>query len=299
MPTGRPLSRSVPIGAACLVLVLCGHAQEAAGQTSPPLSPPPIAPIAAPANDPARQALADLVGRIVEGAIPLEYEKQKDWGATKEIPVGVRVSGKFLHTHVNQRTKKVEHGVWKHYKLRIVEPEKNLVVRVTALRPIEPGRWGATIEIETKLDAWARAKVYQYGVHLISVEIEADARVKLVIDGELALLWNSAALLGELTIDPTATAARMELTEFRMRRVRDAKGPLVHELSGGVRSLIENELDGPHLTANVNRAIENKRGRLTLSGGDLLDGAWRPLAAFAGSSQTSEPATSAPPAPAQ
>jgi len=225
----------------------------------------------------AQQALADIVGRIIEGAIPTEYEKQKDWGATKNVPVGVRVEGKFLHTHVHKRTKPVNHGVWKHYKLRMVEPEQNLAVRVTALRSDEPGRYAATIEIEAVIDAWARARVYQYGVHVISVEIEADARVRLTIDGKLAVRWNGPAWFGSAVIDPTAHAARLEVTEFRLRRVSEARGPLVGELSGGVRKLIENELDGPQLTAKVNRAIERKRDRLTLSPRDLLEGAWKPF----------------------
>lgn len=261
-----------------LALAWIAASNSAIAQTAelPPAAVAPATPDAA-----ARQSLADLVGRLIEGAIPTEYDKQKDWGATKEVPVGVRIEGKFLHTHVHKRTKAVDHGVWKHYKLRLVEPEKNLVVRVTALHPSEPGKVAATLEIEAKFDAWARARVYQYGVHVISIEMEADARVRLVIDGELAVRWNSAAWLGTVAIDPTAQSARLELTEFRIRRVSDAKGPLVRELSGGVRKLIEEELDGPQLTAKVNRAIEKKRDRLTLSTRELLDGAWRPLADFA------------------
>ncbi len=249
----------------------------------------PSSPVASAPDAAGRQALADLAGRLIEGAIPLEYEKQKDWGATKEIPVGLRVEGKFLHTHVNPRTKIVNHGVWKHYKLQLAESEKNLVVRVTALRPIAPGKVAATLEIEAKINAWARARVYQYGVHVISVEMEADARARLVIEGELAVRWNAASWFGSASLEPTAKTARLELAEFHLRRVSDAKGPLVHELSGGVRKLIEEELDGPQLTAKVNRAIEKKRDRLTLSAGDLLNGAWRPLAELAASTPPAAP----------
>jgi hypothetical protein len=43
-----------------------------------------------------------------------------------------------------------------------------------------------------------------------------------------------------------------------------------------MRSLVENELNGPQLTAKLNRAIEKKRDRLTFAPADLIASGWWP-----------------------
>ena len=72
-------------------------------------------------------------------------------------------------------------------------------------------------------------------------------------------------------------SCRVVLEEFHIRRVSNAKGPLVRELSDSVRKLLADELDGPELTAKINRAVEKNRDRLALSPSDWLAGARRPM----------------------
>jgi hypothetical protein len=151
-----------------------------------------------PTSQPATAALTETLSGVIREAIPLQYDKQKDWGATREITVGYRVDGKPFHFHVHRRKKSVEHGVWKHYKLQVVEPDKNLRVRLRDVRPIGPGRMAFTLELESKLDAWARAKVYQYGVHVIALEVEGELQLRLQIHGEIAL--QATAVSGAVAI---------------------------------------------------------------------------------------------------
>jgi hypothetical protein len=229
---------------------------------SPTCAQTPVAPPAA--ADESRQALELMAARLIHRAIPLEYERKKDWGATTEIPVGVRVKGKPFHWHVHRRTRPVDHGVWKHYKVRIVEPQKDLAVTVSNLRPLAAGRAAATLQIDARIDVWARAKVYEYGVHVVAVELEGDTHVRLVIDGELGVRFQSVDGLPGMVLDPKANAACVVLEDFHIRRVSDANGPLVRELSGSVRKLLEEELQKTDLTAKINRAVEKKRDRLAL-----------------------------------
>ena len=96
----------------------------------------------------------------------------------------------------------------------------------------------------------------------------------LALDCEVAARLD----LGTVTIDPRVVDARLQLSNFRLRRVSNAKGPVVRELGEGLQKLIEHELKGPKLVAKLNRAIDKKRDRLTLDFADLLESAWRPLA---------------------
>jgi hypothetical protein len=251
--------------------------------------------IAAPASaaqrdDPGRKALSQSLSRLIRDAIPREYDKKEDWGATKDIVVGVRPQGKPFHWHIKQHKKTVNHGVWKHYQLRLVEPEQNLVVQLTNLQPLPEGRMAFALHIEAKLDAWARAKVYQYGVHLAALEIESDMQLRFDLAGEVGLRFAMVDGSPGFTVQPVVTDARVHLAEFHLRRVSNARGPLVQELSSGVRRIVEDEINGPSLTARLNRAIEKKRDRLTFGAGELLKSEWWQLSRTAESTSAATPA---------
>jgi hypothetical protein len=188
--------------------------------------------------------------------------------------VGLRTEGSGLNTTFHRRKKQVDHGVWKHYRVRVIEPEQNLSVQLTRLEPIAPGRIGFTLRIDAKLDAWARAKVYRYGVHLIALEVEGDTRMVLDLSGEIGLQVTTVDGAPGMSVDPRVTDARLQLDDFHIRRVSEARGPLVKELSGSVRRVIEEEANGPQLVEKLNRAIDKKRDRLVFSTADWLKSPW-------------------------
>jgi hypothetical protein len=232
---------------------------------------------AAQPTDPGRDALAQSLSRVIRDAIPCEYDRKDHWGATKEIVVGVRPQGKPFHWHIKEYKKTVNHGVWKHYRLRLVEPEQNLVVQLADLQPLPEGRMAFSLHVQAKLDAWARAKAYQYGVHLAALELESDMRLRLDIVGEVGLRVATVQGAPGFAVKPVITDARIQLAEFHLRRVSNARGPLVQELGGGIRRIVEDEINGPPLTAKLNRAIERKRDRLTFSASELMKSDWWPM----------------------
>lgn len=251
---------------------------------------PPAAPAAAP--DPSQQMIAASLSRLIENAIPLQYDKQKDWGATKSIDAGWNIEGKPFHWHAIKREHAVNHGVWKHYKLKLVEPEKNLHVTLATLRPLSAGRVAFTLNIETTIDAWARAKVYEYGVHLIALEMESDMQIAVTIDGEVGVAMRSSDQGMTLALEPIVTNSHLQIRNFNLRRVSNAKGPIIHELGDGMSRLVQDELNGPKLTEKLNRAIEKKRDRLALRPAELFEGQWWPL-----SWATPAPNAAPPPSP--
>jgi hypothetical protein len=232
----------------------------------------------APTNDAAHSALADSLATLIRHAIPPVTDKKEDWGATKEITTGARVTGKPFHWHVHRRKKAVDHGVWKHYVVRLVEPEKHLVVQLTRLQSLPGGKFAFTLHVESPLDAWARAKVYNYGVHLIALEVEADARLRLDVSGEIGVRFGADNGAATVAVVPVVTDAQLSFDRLNIRRVSNAHGPLVDELGGGVRRLIEDELDGPKLAAKLNQAIDKKRDRLKFSSAEIFKSSWWPLA---------------------
>jgi len=232
------------------------------------VSPAPL-PSAAVSPD----ATAQIVARMIAAAIPREYERTKDWGRTKQITTGLRSSGNFFKFDIHRTKSKVKDGVWKHYRATMIEPEKNLLVRIDNLRSLEPGKIAFTLLVKTKLHGWGRAKVYEQGIHLISLEAEADAKVSLQLDCEIALEAAPSSFLTGIAVRPKITAARVSLDKFRLTRISDVSGPIVRELGDGLRHLIEDELNGPKLTAKLNHSIEKRRDRLVFTPEMLLGSA--------------------------
>jgi hypothetical protein len=239
--------------------------------------------------------LAQSLSRVIRDAIPGEYDRKDHWGATKEIVVGVRPQGKPFHWHIKEYKKTVNHGVWKHYRLRLVEPEQNLVVQLADLQPLPEGRMAFTLHVQAKLEAWARAKAYQYGVHLMALEMESDMQLRLDIAGEVGLRVATVQGAPGFAVQPIVKDARVELAEFHLRRVSNARGPLVQELGSGIRRIVEDEINGPPLTAKINRAIEKKRDRLTFSAGELMKSEWWSLSRTPALAPAATPAAAAAP----
>lgn len=208
---------------------------------------------------------AQIVAQMIADAIPREYDRKKDWGRTKGVTTGLRSSGNFFKFDIHRTKSTVNDGVWKHYRATMIEPEKNLLVRIEKLRSLEAGKIAFTLFTTTKLRGWGRAKVYEHGVHLIALEAEADAKVSLRLDCEIALEMAPAAFLTGIAVRPQVTVARMSLDEFKLTRVSNVSGPIVRELGDGIKGLIEDELNGPKLAAKLNRLIEKRRARLVFT----------------------------------
>ena len=239
-----------------------------AGSAALPESPPAPA-----ATDSVASAdvISQIAARLIAEAIPREYERSKDWGRTKRITTGLRSSGNFFDFDIHRRKSEVNHGVWKKYRMTLVEPDKNLVVRITNLRSIEPGHIGLTLSVTTKLHGWARAKVYDRGIHIIALEAEADTSVHLSIDAEIWLeSVPTTSYLPGIAVRPLVTDARLKLDNFRLRRISDLRGSLAKELGDGLRHLIEDELAGPKLVTKLNRSIDKRRDRLKFTPDMLL-----------------------------
>ena len=222
----------------------------------------------------ARDTLAWTFARLIEEAIPEHYEKKKDWDRTKNITVGIRNEGIKLY----RRKKPVKHGLWKHYTVDLVEPEKNLSVQIQNLRPMDEGRLGFTLVLSAKLDIWGRARAYQYGVHLISLEVEGRTDFDLSLDCEIGADIQSIKGRSTVVIDPSVSAANLKLRNFRLDRISNAKGKLVEEIGEEIEDIIAKQLRGPKLTAKINRAIDKKRDRLQYTLPKFMDSSWWPLA---------------------
>ncbi len=215
--------------------------------------------------------VSQIAAHIIAAEIPREYERKKDWGRTKKITTGLRSYGNFFKFDIHRQKTDVKHGVWKQYRLTLVEPDKNLDVQIENLRTLESGRVALTLNIAAKVHGWARTVVYDHGIHIIGLEAEGDTGIRLSLDANVGIHpVTSKSYLPGYAIDPVVTDARIKFDDFRLKRISNLRGPLAHEIGIVLREAVEDELTGPKLTAKINRSINKHRDRLQLTPEMLL-----------------------------
>jgi hypothetical protein len=83
----------------------------------------------------------------------------------------------------------------------------------------------------------------------------------------------------DVVLDPEIKEARLDIPDFRMRRIGELHGPLVRALSHATREALEEKLaeDNAKLVAKLNRAIDKQEKKLKLSLADVIQSRWSGL----------------------
>jgi hypothetical protein len=258
-------------------LVFCAS-EPAVGDQAQPLpaaSPQDTTQQESSASDSAER-VQRLITSIVLENIPHEFEERDNWGNTTEVWDGLKVEVDGLRIKTKRRKKEVNHGTWKLYRIRLIDPERSFQVRVENLRAIPNGPVEFDTCVDARLDAFGRVSQWERGVQLISLSANAEAQVRVRVRCNLTAKLDTSQLLPAVVLNPVVTEADLQLVDFRLRRISQLSGPLVHELGKTLRELLENELARRRhkLPDKINRQIAKNRDDLRLSLQDVLGSQW-------------------------
>ena len=139
--------------------------------------------------------------------------------------------------------------------------------------------WRSRCSVDAKLDAWARAKVYEYGVHLIALEMEGDMRVRLVDRRRVGhRVAHGRRRRGHRR---RAGRARREARRSTSSTSAASATPTVRSSASWATACgrsSKTSSTARELTDKLNRAIDKKRDRLVFRPAELLKSDWWPLA---------------------
>ena len=226
-------------------------------------------------------SLQGLITAIVRESLPDQYESRDHWGDTKEIWAGLDVRLDGLRIDTKRRKKQVNHGTWKLYRVRFIEPEKYLHVDVQNIRELPNGRVEFDLLADARLDVFARLAQWELGVQLISLSVNAEARAQFRARCDLGLKLDPSKLPPDVLLDPVVSQAEVRLAGFRVRRISQIGGSVARELGEEARDLLDKELakQNQKLPSKINRQIDKNRDKLRLSVQDLLTSQWGSMAA--------------------
>ena len=222
--------------------------------------------------DPDLVRLSTLVRDILLATVPPEYENTKSWGGTKEVWDGLKVSVDGLRIKTKRRKKNVNHGTWKKYSAWLVKPRDNLHVELSELHERDDGRIEFVLTVRTPLGATGRLSEWVRDVQLYSFSINAQGYLSLRMRCDMALALNFQHLPPDLLLDPVVSDAEIRLVDFRVTRISDLSGPLVHELGKNLHRILQDELHQrrDEIVRDMNEQIDKHRQHMRLSLYELL-----------------------------
>jgi hypothetical protein len=217
------------------------------------------------------EVVAHLVTPLIAEAVPREFEGKKDWGKTKKVMTGLRSEGNFFRFDIHSKKSEVNDGIWKKYRVTLIEPEKNLEIRIDDMHRLESGKHALTLFVAAKVHGWARAVVYEHGVHVISLDAEGDTAIRLWVDAEVGVeTVESSTFIPGLELRPVVTDARLKFDDFKLTRISEVRGAVAKELGDLLRKELQKKLSGPRLVDRFNHALQKHPERLRLSPDMLL-----------------------------
>jgi len=282
------LSSPSALFALTLLLAWLGAAQDAAGQPAPATAAAPTVTAASPrasavatsasavAQPGVKPSLAVALRQLLLDSLPEEYEDHDDWGQTKRVASGLKFKTHGGKLRVETRTKEVRHGLWKKYRATLVDPQKQLQLRIGDVHRESAGQIAFQVVLSARLQGEARVERWRQGVKMLNIMSEAETTIEARLDCQLAAHLVPGKYLAGVALEPKVTAVSLRLADFDLQRVSQLDGAAAHELGNSLRETIQRELrdQEPKVAVKLNQEIAKRQSSLRLSPEEWVVAGW-------------------------
>lgn len=220
----------------------------------------------------------ELVRSVIVRELKEKYEDKHNWGHTTQVE-RMRVKGKWFGPRVEKHQVEVNDGLWQRAVITLVEPEKNLRVRLTSKPAPAPGTTAFVLQLAAKLSGEAHIERWRKGVKMLNTSVFFDAAIEARIHCELNIRREPGKLIDDVVLDPRVTAVELKLVDFDLRRLGILGRDVAAELSNPLKPLIARELERRQgkIVEKANAAIDKQRSKLRFSASDFLTTEWSKL----------------------
>ena len=231
----------------------------------------------------AGEQVDQMVTQLVLDSIPHTYEETKDWGHQSERWDGIKFRREGLRIETKRRKKQVNHGTWKKYSARLLNPNKEFDIRLQNMREVGDDTVAFDLNFTAHLGLTARQSKWVKGVQLYSISAEGHARVRLTVAMELTFGTDLVNLPPDLILKPVARNADLTVDSFHIDRVSKLGGEFAQQVTRATRKILDDKIaeKEPKLIEKINRQLAKKQDRLRFSFSDVLESEWgksfRPL----------------------
>lgn len=276
----------------CAVVSFSLRADTNVGSPLPALTATSV-PSTGPQNNSPNQALADMAKDVLLKSIKPEYEKQENWGHQKEMVDGYRWVQHPDGWHLEKQTRKVNDGLWREYKVRFDNPQKNLQLQFTQPRPVDGGRTAFQAILVAKLGIEARQEQWLLGVKGFNFQLEGEAKVEAKLDIVIGIQPAPSGGFGSIEVQPEVTHVGLRLVDLALKRVDLIHGDAARELGHALEDILAGELrkQEPKVTSKINAEIQKHRDKLQFSPSQIAEIGWEKVQSLVGAANAASPPT--------
>ena len=290
----EPAPESSMVGAGEGVIRIAARMNDDPPSVMPPLAPPAlVAPVTNGADAPAEETedeipleagddglsldeLGSFLTRLARRHVPHTFSDNKKWGGTIDRWNGLDFELDGLRLETRRRRKEVNHGNWQRYDVQLLDPDREFVIRLKRLESRADGRLVSEIEITSYVQAHGQFARWNRGVQLISLGVDARARMTLNVVVSLGTTMDFSQLPPAVVLDPVIESSRLTVHDFEVDRIGQVGGDVAEWLGRQSESMLREKVEEQQekITAKLNRAIDRPRDDLRLSVVELTRNEW-------------------------
>ena len=224
----------------------------------------------------AGEELDSLITDMVLEAIPHTFKEDKDWGGQDERWDGIKIRREGLKIKTKRRKKMVNHGTWKKYSAKLLNPEEEFSIAVKNMRETDDEKVAFDVHFSAHLAIDGRQSKWVKGVQLYSFSAQGHTKVRLVVGVELGVTMDINHFPPDLVFVPVAKQANLTVDEFRIDRVSKAGGEFAQQVTKGARKSLDEKLAEKQdkLVEKINKEFTKNQSKLRLSVADALKSKW-------------------------
>jgi len=225
------------------------------------------------------ESVSSMIQSLVADSLPREYIDDKKWGKTAKVVNGLSIKSDGDGIKIRKHTHEVNDGLWKEYRAELVDPKKQLDIRVQNIHAGDAGTTSLQLFLATPLHGEAKLEQWKDGAKLFNITTEADCKIEARIDMDVRVAIKPATLIGDVSVEPRVTRADLKLVDFQLQKVSKLQGWAARELGDGLKPMIAAELhrQEPKLVEKMNAAIQKNQNRLHFSPDAALTGGFSKL----------------------
>jgi hypothetical protein len=211
-------------------------------------------------SPPEFESLNQILRRIVLDNVPHTHTDLRDWGQTAQRWSGVQLRREGWKLETERKWATVNHGLWKKYSIRLVDPGQQFAVRFANFRSVDR-QTAFDLVVDTPIAIDARQSKWVNGVQLYSLSADAEATVRLTISCQLEMKLDHAVSPPDVTLSPRATAADLNVDRFAVKHISKVSGEVAQQATRWAESRLDELIAErePKLVDSLNRAIEKHR----------------------------------------
>jgi hypothetical protein len=220
--------------------------------------------------------LCQAIHRAIVHELREPLEDRDNWDHKTPVLAGVRFRGSLAKPRIDKRYKDVNDGYWQRYVVSLVEPDKNLRVRIENVHSPQPGKVALSLILAVRLRCEGHAEQWNLGVKTFNASGVGNADITARVDCQFGIRLEPGKLLKGVVLEPEVTAVDLQLVDLDVQRMSRLGGTGVHELGDSFTPLVAKQLDRREakIVAKANSVIEKHREKFRLSLEDFLSSGW-------------------------